>query len=94
MPNNSLVAETLSDRRFSRLRMMDSVFTRLQESYQPPRIIWATDKDGNEMNPAYLWDRYYLHDVEVVRKEFMVNMDNFLDRHKIIALTQRIVMDL
>jgi hypothetical protein len=74
--------------------MMGHVFGRLQDVYLPNVIVWANDHDGNLMEPAYIWDKYYVRDVEIVRQEFMKDMDKFVDRHKIIALTQRIVLDI
>ena len=93
MPNKSQISETLPERRFARIQIMGHVFNALQDSYMPKNIIWATNQNGSPMTPAFLWDNYYVHDVEIVRKEFMKDMDHFLDRHKIIALTQRIFLD-
>ena len=93
MPNKSQISETLSDRRFARTQMLSHVFSNLQYGYAPRKIVWATDKDGNEVNPSFLWDKYYGLDVEIVRKEFMKDMDHFVDRHKIIALTQRTILE-
>jgi len=86
--------EIAPQNKFSRIRILQHVFLILSRFYQQKGdvVAWAMDSNRIQMCPDYLWDRYAL-DVDSVRSNFMYTEESRLDRHKIIALTERIILE-
>lgn len=56
------------------------------------QIIWRTDEDGTVYNPAKLCHLYF-GDYLPKAKYLMQDRSHFMDRHKIVALTQRLLLE-
>ena len=56
------------------------------------KIIWRIDKDGTEYSPHKLCTLYF-HHYRPRAKYLMKEPEHFLDRHKIVALTQRVILE-
>jgi hypothetical protein len=80
--------------KFARLQILRHTFSRLTEFYQRKNltIAWSVDNNGSEISPDYLWDKY-VRDVESVRSDFMRSTKSRIDRHKIVALTEQIILE-
>jgi hypothetical protein len=80
--------------KLSRLQLLRHTFSRLAEFYQRKNltIAWAVDNNGAEINPDYLWNKY-ARDVASVRNDFMRSSESRIDRHKIIALTELVILE-
>ena len=55
-------------------------------------IVWRRDVDGKDFDPARIADLYFSR-YKPAMKKFMVDPAHNLDRHKIIALTQKLFME-
>jgi len=80
--------------KFARIRVLRQAFDLLSEFYQQKgmAITWAVDGNEVTISPDYLWDKYIL-DVDDVRNNLMYSIDSRLDPHKIIALTERVILE-
>lgn len=55
-------------------------------------IIWRTDKDGTMYSPAHLSRLYFFH-YRPRAGRLMKDRSKLLDRHKIVALTQQMILE-
>ena len=80
--------------KFPRTQMLRSVFDQLQIRYQKQRqtITWSARQDDVLISLDQLWDRY-AKDLEDVRRWLMEDVNNKIDRHKVIALTQYDILE-
>ena len=87
--------EITPESKFARLQVLRHTFSRLTEFYQRKgeAIAWAVDCNGVEISPDFLWEKY-ARDADVVRGHFMFSTETRIDRHKIIALTERVILEL
>jgi len=78
----------------ARLEMLSDTFDKLQERYRKERqtIGKRGSQSGFETCLDSLWEQY-AQDVEDVRLWLMQDANNRVDRHKIIALTQRNILE-
>ena len=78
----------------ARLEMLSDTFDKLQERYrkEQQKIGKQSSQSGFETCLDRLWEQY-VQDVEDVRLWLMQDESNRLDRHKIIALTQRNILE-
>jgi len=78
----------------ARLEMLSDTFDKLQERYRKERqsIGKRGSQSGFEPRLDSLWEQY-AQDVEDVRLWLMQDENNRVDRHKIIALTQRNILE-
>lgn len=56
------------------------------------KIAWRTDKNGEQYTPIHFCTLYF-YDYRVSAKHLMKDPENFLDRHKIVALTQQLILE-
>jgi len=86
--------EISPESKFARIQILRHTFHRLTDFYQRTNlaIAWAVDNGGIEISPDYLWDRY-AQSAGQVRDNFMFSTKTRIDRHKIIALTERIILE-
>jgi hypothetical protein len=86
--------EITPESKFARLQILRHTFSRLSEFYQRKNLTsaWSVDDSGPEINPDYLWDKY-AQDVESVRSDFIRSTNSRIDRHKIVALTEQIILE-
>ena len=86
--------EIAPQNKFSRVQILQHTFHILSIVYQQKgvTVAWAVDSNQVEISPDYLWNRYIL-DVDSVRSNFMSTEGNRLDRHKIITLTESIILE-
>ena|GEM_PF-4639204 len=78
----------------ARLEMLGDTFDKLQERYrkEQQKIGKQGSQSGFETCLDRLWERY-AQDAEDVRRWLMQDENNRIDRHKIIALTQRNILE-
>ena len=86
--------EITPDSKFARIQALNHTFRRLTESYRQKEktIAWAVDKDEVAIDPDYLWEKYAQLAGDV-RSIFMFSTETRIDRHKIIALTERVILE-
>jgi hypothetical protein len=87
--------EITQESKFARLQILRHTFARLTEFYQRKNltIVWVVAGNGTEICPDCLWDKY-AQDVESVRSNLMRSAKSRIDRHKIVALTERIILEI
>ncbi len=56
------------------------------------KIVWRKDKDGTEYNPHHFCTLYF-NRYRVGARYLMKDPGKFLDRHKIVALTQQLILE-
>ena len=83
---------SFEDSRQARIRFVDFVFRCLQSEYPENHFDWKSDEGGRKYSSEWLWDECYKPELEYVRARFMKNPEGRLDRHKIIALTQGVIL--
>ena len=76
-----------------REKIIGLVFQKQAEQFVPGTIIWACNADGLQFSPKIICE-FYKKDLQIVHEEFMEDPNTQIDRHKIIALTQKIILDL
>ena len=76
-----------------RPNFINLVFQQLQIFLCPDTIDWGCSAQGIRFSPEIICNEFYRKDLETVRNQFMKGSDGRIDRHKIIALTQRIIVD-
>jgi len=69
--------------------LFNTLFQWLQGEY-PQRIEWRRDHEGRSFSPERLWDEY-CKVLELTRENFMESPTGWVDRHKIVALTQELI---
>ena len=69
------------------------VFQKQVEQFAPGAITWSCNADGLQYSPKIICE-FYKRDLKTVHEEFMEDPNALIDRHKIIALTQKIILDL
>jgi len=85
MPEDSLIV---------RPNFINLVFQQLGMFLLPDKIDWACSAHGTQFSPEIICNEFYRQDLETVRGEFMKDVSGRIDRHKIIALTQVIIVSL
>jgi len=85
MPNDSLIV---------RPNFINLVFQQLEMLLCPETIDWGCDAQGVRFSPEIICNEFYRKDLETVRNQFMKDTAGRIDRHKIIALTQMILVNL
>ena len=80
--------------KFARIQILHQTFCLLSEFYQRKgaTVVWATDGSGSQISPDQIWGKY-VPDVNAVRNSLMYSTDSRLDPHKIIALTERVILE-
>jgi hypothetical protein len=89
MTNNNIVS-TPSGIFDNRPLFINTVFQQL-ETLSPKPIDWGYNEHGVQYSAESIYESYR-KDVEQVRLHFMENAEERIDRHKIIALTQKIIL--
>ena len=86
--------EISPESKYARVQILHHTFSRLTEFYRPANrmVAWRAGSDGTEISPDYLWGEY-AQSVEQVRNNFMLSTETRIDRHKIIALTERVILE-
>ena len=77
-----------------RPNFINLVFQQLEMFLLPDAIDWGYDAHGIQFSPETICNTFYKQDLEVVRREFMKDASGRIDRHKIIALTQVVILNL
>ena len=83
----------LDDGLNTREKIIDLVFQKQAEQFPPGVVIWGCDVDGLQFSSKIICE-YYKKDLQTVHEEFMEDPAARIDRHKIIALTQKVILDL
>ena len=85
--------EISPESKYARIQVLNHTFQRLTEFYQQENraIAWTT-VDGGQVDPEYLWGKY-APIAEQVRASFMFSTETRIDRHKIIALTEQVILE-
>jgi len=79
--------------RAARIRLVNQAFQYLQETtFAQTPFDWRTDASGRKYSSERLWDECYKPELEYVRTRFMKDSAGRLDRHKIISLTQGVIL--
>ncbi|MDR0327492.1 MAG: hypothetical protein LBI05_04265 [Planctomycetaceae bacterium] len=77
-----------------RPNFINLVFQQLEMFLSPDTIDWRCDAQNVRFSPEIICNTFYKPDLETVRHEFMKAPAGRVDRHKIIALTQMIIVNL
>ena len=77
-----------------RPHFINLVFQQLETFLLPDTIDWRCDTRGIRFSPEIICNEFYRKDLEMVRSQFMKDHAGRIDRHKIIALTQMIILNL
>ena len=77
-----------------RPNFINLVFQQLEMLLCPDAIDWRCDAQGIRFSPEIICNEFYRKDLEIVRHQFMKDPNGRIDRHKIIALTQMIIVHL
>jgi hypothetical protein len=73
---------------------INSVFQQLQVLVSPKLIDWGYNNQSVQYSAESMYNDIYRKDVELVRRYFMEDGQGRIDRHKIIALTQKTILSL
>jgi hypothetical protein len=87
--------EISQESQFARIQILQQTFSVLSNFYQQKnlKIMWTKNSDDVEISPDYIWSRY-ASSVGEVRNNFMHTTESRLDRHKIIALTDSVILEI
>ena len=77
-----------------RSNFMNLVFQQLEVLLLPDTIDWRYDAAGKQFSPDTICNEFYRKDLETVRNRFMRDSSGRVDRHKIIALTQKTIVEM
>jgi hypothetical protein len=81
----------LTDKQKSRIILFNSLFQQIQYDYVNTPVDWRTDAEGRQFSAELLWEKYNRM-LKCTREWFMEPEAEWIDRHKIVALTQDVIL--
>jgi len=81
----------LLDKKKSRILLYNTLFYQLHADYAGNPIDWRKDAEGRQFSAELLWQKYSRM-LEYTHVQFMESDVEWIDRHKIVALTQDVIL--